>query len=204
MMSLDHPDVDEWTEHRLAAADIVVNGVGFERKTPSDFASSITEGRMIEQAEKLADAYEHAYVLLDGEFAEFEALSHSRLNPQSMRGMAASLTARHGIPVIPCGTTGDLVDHAVRIGRKHTEEPVSDHLPTGPVGSDEPAGKRMWGCLPNVGPALADRLWDEFGAPAVFFRNYEGEWVRWLTNVDGIGESTAVDIVEAMAGGDSA
>lgn len=195
---LQHPDVDGFREVELPSADIVVNGIGFERKTPSDFASSITEGRLVDQIDKMQDAFDHSYILIDGDMADLGDLQHSRLNPQSMRGMAASATARRGVPVIPCSDTETLVDIAVRIGRKHTEDPVSDHLPTGPVGDDEPASKRMWGCLPGVGPTMADRLHDAIGSPVSLPKNDPGWWEKRLAEVDGIGEITAEKIAAAM------
>ena len=200
---LDHPDVDKWKEVALASADLVINGVGFERKTPEDFASSLTEGRLKEQVLKMGDAFDHAYILIEGEFTDFGDLGHSRLNPQSARGAAASITARYGVPVIPCSTPEVLVDHAVRLARKHNEEPVSGHLPTGPVGSDEPAGKRMWGCLPNVGETMAERLYEEFGGPAEFMADEvrgSGDHRHLLQSVDGIGEKTAERLVTALRG----
>jgi DNA excision repair protein ERCC-4 len=202
MLALDHDDTTDWMETGLDAADIVVNGVGFERKTPSDFASSMTEGRLDEQVQKLTDAYDHAYILIEGGYHNFEDLSHSRLTPESARGKAASIAARHGIPVIPCGdiqaapdaTQRLLVDVAIRHGRKHTEPPSSAHLPTGAVGSDEPAGKQMWACLPGVGPSRAEDLFETFGTPV--------EWVRDgmedLDQVSGIGEATAEGIENAL------
>jgi ERCC4-type nuclease len=192
--TLAHPDVSDWREAHLAAADLVVNGVGFERKTPSDFAASILEGRLDEQVTKLTDAYDHAYVLLEGGFPDFEALGHTRLKPASARGKAASVTARHGLPVIPAGETASLVDMATRLGRKHTAAPTSTHLPTGALGTDEPPGKRMLACIPGVGPRTAESLYREFESVAAVVAATEAE----LTAVDGVGPKTAAAITEAI------
>lgn len=207
LLTLDHPDVGKWREEVLDAADIVINGVGFERKTPSDFASSMMDGRLDAQAEKLTDAYDHAYVLIEGDFSHWDKLTYTSLNPHSLRGKAASLTARYGLPVIPTSGNPDtpeghrrLIDYAIRLARKHTEAPTSSFLPTGPVGRDEPAGKRMWACLPNVGPELADRLWEAFGSPVDFVRYVGPADAREarLVEVDGIGEVTARRLLDAM------
>jgi DNA excision repair protein ERCC-4 len=212
MLVLDHPDITAAMEENLATADMVVNGVGFERKTPNDFVNSMTEGRLVEQATRLSDDFEHAYALLEGSIGDFRRLRHSDMNAASARGMMASVMARYGVPVIPTGgppvegsdgerekrkRTRELIDMAVRLGRKHSEEPVSDHLPTGPVEKDAPYGMRMWGTLPRVGPELAGRLYDEYGSP-VRLLDKDYPLVEALTAVRGIGEDTAQRIVAAM------
>lgn len=204
-----HPDVDRIREAELPAADLVVNGVGIERKTPSDYSGALTEGRLVEQADKLVDAYDHRYLLLEGSYDHIAELRPTELDERSARGMGASLTARYGIPVVPTGgdplgddrarrdATAKLVDYALRLGRKHTEAPVSDHLPTGDVGSSEPPAKRMWGCLPGVGPTLADRLYAEIGTPQVLGAG-DAHAIDQLTAVEGIGEPTAQRIFDAL------
>lgn len=199
-LALGHPDTDNWMEHDLEAADIVVNGVGFERKTPSDYASSVLDDRLNEQIAKLKDVYDHAYILLEGGLDDFSSLPHTAINAASLRGHAASTTARHGIPVIPTGgSTGTetahrlLVDTAIRLGRKHTEAPVSDYLSVSSVGSDVSPGVKMWAALDGVGPERAESLTDVYGTPVDW-----AEDAPDLTVVDGIGSKTAESLVEQL------
>lgn len=203
----DHPDVDDVLLAPLGAADIVVNGVGFERKTWPDYVHSLTTGRLEKQAKKLR-AYEVAYILVEGDMSGTESLEHTQMSGRSIRGHMASLTAReeYGVrAVVPCSSMSLLVDYAVRLGRKHEEEPVTDYLDTGSVDDDTaPAGKRMWGCLPGVGPELANRLWGRYGSPGHFVEfighNPDGP-VEELMEVDGIGYDTAEDILAALLEG---
>lgn len=200
VLSLDHPDIDKWLEPDggLDAADLVVNGVGFERKTPSDFVSSLTDGRLHEQAEKLRDAYDHAYVLLEGSFDDFAHLEHSRLNAQSARGMAARLTA-DGIPVIPCYDRPTLIDMAVRLGRKHAEPASTSMTPSAAV-ADAPLGVRLWACFDGVGPTRAEALHEAIGSPTVpAWGTLRPEGIaEKLTEVEGIGEKTAERLTEQV------
>jgi ERCC4-type nuclease len=200
MLALSHPDVDNWKEVTLDAADIVVNGVGIERKRPGDFAASMLDDRLDEQIRKLNDAYEEAVILIEGNgFADFSTLDHTRLNPQSARGKAASTHMRYGIPVVPTGGTPGtqtaqrlLVDYAIRLGRKATEEPTSDYLASSVVGSDEPLGKRAWGCFEDVGPTRAEALYGAVGSPLGVHPPSLDE----LRSVDGIGWKTAQSVRE--------
>lgn len=220
-LTVGHPDVDKWREDPLDAADIVVNGVGFERKTPSDFASSMLEDRLDEQVRKLDETYEHSVILLESSgFGEFSSLSHTNLKPESMRGKAASIHMRWGIPVIPTGGTAGtetarrlLVDYATRLGRKATEEPSSSYLKSSSVGSDEPVGTRLWACFDGVGPTRARALYgnEDVGSPLgialtaetvsemqdVTPREY---MMSKLLDVDDIGEKTAERLVEQLLG----
>ena len=208
---LSHPDVDAWLEHPLEAADIVVNGVGIERKTPSDFASSMTPDddgyvRLDEQVDKLGDGYDRALILLEGEFDDFDDLTHTRLNPLSARGKAARITMTHGIPVVPTGGEPGterakrlLIDYAVRLGRKAVEEPSSDYLGATGLGTTEPPGKRMWACLEGVGPTRAGDLYDALRSPVAFVEEVpRGERLECLEGVDGIGPTTADAILEQL------
>lgn len=190
----ENPDVEEVMAARLEAADLSINGVGFERKTLEDYVQSMTDGRFPDQLEKLA-AYDTAYILIEGDMADTETLTHTDMRGSSIRGHMASLTARseHQVRgVIPCSNTAMLADYAVRLARKHTEAPESAFIPTGAVGIDEPVGKRMWACLPEVGPALAERLWRAYGSPTRYTPADD------MTKVDGIASTTAEKIEAAL------
>lgn len=208
MLTLGHPDVDNWGEEFLDAADIVVNGVGIERKRPGDFVSSMMDDRLDEQVRKLSEAYDDAVILIEGNgFADFSSLEHTGMKPQSARGKAASVHMRYGIPVVPTGGTPGtetahrlLVDYAIRLGRKATEEPSSDYLEGSVVGSDEPLGKRLWGCFEGVGPTRAEDLFETVGSPLDFVITWAGlaDLESQLVAVNGIGEKTAERLVEQI------
>lgn len=205
---LSHPEVDGFKEASLPSADLVVNGVGIERKTPSDFAASMVQKRLDDQVERLLDGFEAAYILLEGDLDEVYTLSFGPPG-NSIHGKIARVTAE-GVPVIFTGSGVDshdasvrLVDHAVKLGRKHSE-PSSTFLPTGPVGLDEPPAKRMWGCLPGVGPALAERLYAEYGSPMRIAHVESSMRIEELTRIDGIGETTAKRLNRALWGQDDA
>lgn len=197
-----NPEVEDVKLAMLPSADISIGGVGFERKTWSDYVNSMKSGRLEEQAAKMA-SYEEAYVLVEGDMSGSQGLTHSGMSDASIRGHMASLTAREEYPVravLPCSNMALLADTAVRLARKHTEEPSSEYLPTGTVGVDEPEGKQMWGCLPGVGPELANRLWNGIGSPMYLAGHAKDIRLDTLKAVDGVGIETARKIDEAMWG----
>ena len=196
-----HSDVEAVEVRRLPAADIVIGEVGFERKTCEDYLRSAL-GRLgsdlEEQVGKMTEAYEHAYVLLEGDIADVEACWPATPDA-SVRGSIASITARFGVPVIPCGGADRLVDLAVRLARKHVEDPSARPLPVSAVtGRTEPIAKRMYGCIEGIGPGTAAALYDAF--PTIESALAAGE--EQLREIDGVGPKRAEGVYRALRSGE--
>ncbi|MDF9744183.1 ERCC4 domain-containing protein [Natrinema salsiterrestre] len=192
-----HSDVVDVTVERLSSGDLAIGSVGFERKTPRDYVSSAMSRSgpdLTDQVKRMADSYDHAYVLLEGEFADLESL-RTTVSPASVRGSMASITARQGVPVIPCTDRRRLIDFAIRLGRKHVEDPTTVRLPTGSVPSRrEPTTKRMYGCVEGIGPELAATLYDRYPTVESLLEASRHD----LTAIDGIGPTRAETIYSAV------
>ena len=197
----EHSDVGDVDVVRLAAADVVVGTVGFERKTLRDYVNGVASrsGPNLErQVEKMREAYEHAYVLLEGDLRDVDALP-TGVSPAAIRGSMASITARRDTPVIPCSDLELLVDVAVRIGRKHTEDPSRRPLSPGSVTRrGEPTAMRMYGCIDGIGPALAEALYEAYPSVEALLSADPDE----LARIDGIGERRARKIHAALRAGE--
>lgn len=194
----NHPDVEEYSIDELPAADIEVEGVGFERKTVQDYALSLTSGRLEDQCRKLNDRYEHAYVLVDGDLVETDNPFKSNINGESLRGHMASLTAREdsGVEgVFPCSNPALLADMAVRLARKHIEESDRTFVPQPVDDPDVSTAFKMYCCMPDVGPTTAEKLEAEWSSAAQFVEEVDYDT---LQQIDGIGEATALKIIDAM------
>ncbi len=194
-----HPEVSEASVRRLDAGDVSVGDVGFERKTPTDFVRSAmgrTGTDLRDQLARMHESYEHAYLLVEGDFADVEAAVPG-FSAASIRGATASLMARTGTPVVPCGSRDRLVDLAVRIGRKHAEDPGARPLEPGAVASRrEPTPKRMYGCIEGIGPEMATRLYEAYPTVADIAAATPDE----LRELDGVGETRALAIHRAFNG----
>lgn len=193
-----HPDVEHYSFAELPAADIEVEGIGFERKTVSDYINSLKKGRIDSQTRKLAQRYEVAYILIDGDTSETENPFKSSMDGGSVRGSWASLTAREdsGVhSVIPCSNPALLADTAIRHARKHIEESDREFIPTDATEPDAPTALKMYMQIDGVGPSMAQTLYDEFPTIQDFVvkGNYET-----LQDLDGIGEKTAITIIDAF------
>jgi ERCC4-type nuclease len=144
----------------------------------------------------MTEKYDHAYVLLEGNLRDVENCWPG-VPDASVRETVASITARLGTPVIPCGDSKRLVDVAVRLGRKHTEDPSARALPSGAVTSrNEPVAKRMYGCIDGVGPGTAAALYEAFPSVESLVAATEDE----LLAVEGVGPKRAAAIYDAFRG----
>lgn len=194
----DHPDVEDYEINKLDAGDIVIRGIGFERKTISDYASSLTgksDRNLYDQVEKMKEAYDHGYILIEGDLSDVESMTHTQVNPDSIKGSMASIEARHGISVKRCSNMELLVDEAIALARKHHEEPVSKILPTGSIsGIDEPFAKRVYGCIDGISKSRAEALYDRYPSVDAILEAEKGE----IKEIDGIGEKTADTIYDAF------
>jgi ERCC4-type nuclease len=187
------------TAEASEGAASVLGAVGIERKAVSDYANSAigTSGTDLrEQVQKMDAAYDRAYVLLEGDLADVGE-RRPGLDAAAVHGTMASFAARHDTPVIPCSDRERLVDVAVRLLRKHREDPSSRPLPAGSVtGYSTPRTKRLFGCIEGVGPQTADALYEAFPSVEALVSATPAD----LREVAGVGEKRAAAIVETLRG----
>lgn len=193
----DHPDVTSVAVERLPAGDLVAESMAVERKTLQDYVSAVMSRSgpdLEDQVSRMADRFAHTYVLLEGDLGDVDNL-RTGVSPEAIRGSMASITARHGTPVIPCTDQRRLVDFTVRLGRKHNEEPSTRPLPVGSVPSQhEPTAKRMYACVEGIGPELAETLYKTYPTVAELLTASRDD----LLAVEGIGEKRARTIHAAL------
>ena len=190
-----HADVDAVEVRRLVAGDLVVGDVGVERKTLRDYVNGLV-GRsapdLYDQVRRLTDAYAHPYLLLED---ELPADGTEGVPAAAVRGSVASIISRFGTPVVPCSDLERLVDMAVRLGRKHVEDPSTPALPRGSVTTlDAPTSKRMYGCIDGIGPETAANLYEAYPTVAAILAATREE----LRAVDGVGPTRAEAIHAAF------
>ena len=86
----------------LEIGDYVVNDVIVERKTVSDFISSMISGRLTSQLENMRQ-YENRLLIIEG-IDEQELYSDSNensgLHPNSVRGFLLSILLKYKVPII--------------------------------------------------------------------------------------------------------
>lgn len=194
----EHDDVGEFKIDKLSSADIVIRGIGFERKTMSDYASSLigkSDRDLYDQVEKMKQAFDHSYILVEADLRDAESIPFTRINPNSVKGSMASIEARHDIPVKMCSNSSLLIDKAIALARKHNEDPVSSSIPTGSLsGKDEPFTKRVFACIDGVQKQRAEDLYEKYESVEEILEADEKD----LKEIDGIGDKTAHNIYSSF------
>lgn len=111
----------------LKVADYLVKGVAIERKTISDFISSMLSGRLLKQLEELQQ-YENKLLLIEGidEQELYSETEQEGIHPNSIRGFLLSILLRHKIPIIFTKNSEDSAKFIELIARKKkTEHPLN-------------------------------------------------------------------------------
>ncbi len=165
---------------RLGVGDYVVSDrVAVERKTVPDLAESLFDGRLFDQARRLAEYYERPILIVEGDLSELERVT-GRVR-QVLQALA-SLTLEPGVAVLwsrgPSDTAALLYTLACR-------EQAGERRPV--VVNRKPRLESLWmqqlylvQSLPGVGPKLAEKLLEKMGSVEAICRASVVELARVL------------------------
>ncbi len=149
---------------RLGVGDYIVSDrIAVERKTMSDLAQSVFDGRLFDQARRLSEYYEKPVILVEGSWSELEKTT-TRVVQVIEALLAVSLD--YNIHVVftrsPADTAKLLYHLALREQRDH-KRPIVVHR--------KPRLEQLWmqqlyvvQSLPGVGPKLAEKLLEKLGS----------------------------------------
>jgi len=134
----------------------------FERKTASDFLSSLAQGRLFAQLTELRKSRFAPILLLEGDPLR---VSHSQMRPESIRGALAYIAAILRVPVLPSRGPADYA-HLVYAAAKQCQ---IGHTAHGPAAGRRRASQseqqmQIVLSLPGVGPATARAVCARFGS----------------------------------------
>jgi Fanconi anemia group M protein len=152
-----------------------------ERKTHSDFISSIIDGRLFEQAEKMSDNYDKAIMIIEGN-------SDRGINENALRGAIACMIVNFGITLLTTKNPFDTAKAIYWIAKREQDDgkPVAFK-----IGKKPADFKRLQefiiASIPGVSVVLSKRLLERFGTVEEVFAASEKE----LTDVDRIGKKLA-------------
>ncbi len=160
-----------------------------ERKSESDFANSIMDGRLFQQVKELF-IYEKPILLL-----EKNGQCLSRIHPNAIKGALVSLVLDFNIPVIFSQSYIDSAGLIFQIAKREQfdeKRTVSIRQKIGTTFSEKQ--EFLLAGLPNVSTVLAERLLSHFKTPRKVFSSSEKE----LQEIEGIGNEKAKRIFEML------
>ncbi len=193
-----HEDVETFTIEPLETGDFIVENCIFERKTPSDFASSLQEGRLREQVDRMMLDERRGFILIEGDMKDFSNLKHSQMPPKSLRGMTASIIGRSGIPVVFCSTPENLADIAIRIARKTIEDVNVQHIKNDDTVKDVAFIVKFFMNVEGIGHRTAEELSEAFPTVKSALKASKKD----LASVGGIGDKRAENIYNTIHSGE--
>ena len=181
----------EFEVKKIAPGDYVLGPIGIERKTLTDFFSSMIKKRLFEQVQRLRDAYPQPLLILEGDLAEISTFKH----PQSILGALLALETTERVPVL---TTADKDQTALLLSVlwKRQEKGAAEYglrHKRKELTLDQRQRFLVEG-LPSVGETLARSLLEHFGTVQAVFNASEED----LKKVAKIGDVKAADIVKLV------
>ncbi len=173
----------------LSVGDFVLSDkVVVERKEVDDFAASIIDGRLFEQAAKLKEAYSKPIILVEGE----SLTGSGRVRPEAMMGAYASLLVDYGIPIVWTQKPSETAQLMFAIARREQLEGkrapriMTSQKPS----SAEEQQEFIVSSLPNVDNVRAKNMLRAFQTVERVFMASKEE----LTSVSGIGDKISEEI----------
>jgi len=178
---------DDMEVTRLEIGDVLMRGVIFEFKRPSDMVSSIFSGHLFTQIYNMNEHYQYAFLLVSGTFYETEILYNNRAKHPNFPGVVASCIARGCTPLFT-----DSMENSLKmvdlISKKMTDGKQRDR----PVKTTSLKDKQLSivCSLPGVSETRAKALLEHFGSVGAILDAPEKELIK----VKDMGPKTAKKI----------
>jgi ERCC4-type nuclease len=163
----------------LKVGDYLVKNVAIERKTISDFISSMINHRLVKQLEELQQ-YENKLLIIEGiEEQELYSDDNEGVHANSIRGFLLSILLKHKVPIIFTKNYQDTARFISLIARKkERESPLNVSKKS--LNKKERLQFILEG-FPGIGPKTARKLLEKFKT----LKNIANASIEELTEVIG-------------------
>jgi DNA excision repair protein ERCC-4 len=162
-----------------------------ERKSIHDLISSIFDGRLFDQCDRLREHFAHPIILMEGNVDELEQIVE---NPFVFYGALSSIAIDFKIPIVPTPSATHTAKLLVSMcSRKEiTKGPYLKKIKK----SDNLQRQQLsvLCSLPGIGEKLATRMLERFGSPARMLNASLAD----LAKVEGLGEARAKKIKQML------
>jgi len=178
----------------LEVGDYVISrDVAVERKTVSDFVSTLTKRNLFEQMDRLRSSFSKPVLILEGDISSIPMISSISMN--AVLGALASI-ARRGVSVLPSpspSATARLIASLAKQERK-TDQQVKVRVKP-PKRDDISEEQIFFMCgLPMIGRERAEAILRVYRTPIEALKRVDG----WSKMVDGIGETIVKRVKEVL------
>ena len=158
-----------------------------ERKSVSDFISSVFDGRLFDQCNRLKEHFEHPTIIIEGNVDEIDKITE---NPLVFYGAMSSVVLDFKIPIIPTPNASHTAKLLISMcARQETVKgPFLKKIRKS--GNLQQQQLSILTSLPGVGEKLASRMLEKFGSPSNSLNASSVE----LSKINGMGETRAQKI----------
>ena len=173
-------------EKQLPVADYLLSkSVAVERKTSSDFISSIVDGRLFKQMSELKENFKTPLLILEGN----PLANERKIHPNAIRGALASISLDFGIPIIKTENNLETAEMLLAIAKR---EQITKNKSIAIRGRKKARSMNhrqelLIAGLPQINTLTAKKLLKHFGSPENIFAASRED----LETVDGVGPKMA-------------
>jgi DNA excision repair protein ERCC-4 len=164
----------------LEVGDYVISPeIAVERKSLHDFVTSLFDGRLFAQIDRLSSSYSTPFMIVEGKYEDTEKYVQ---NPKAVYGALVSMLLNYRINLINVPSAKETAIVLTSLTRQfpHKPPPIVKH-----VKRESFLDKQVYvvSSLPNVGNTIALRLLEKFGTPKHIFLSSTEE----LAEIKGLG-----------------
>ena len=170
---------------------IVSHETVVERKSIHDFISSIFDGRLFDQCDRLKEHFKFPIILLEGNVDEIESITE---NPLVFYGALSTIAVDFKIPVIPTPNASHTAKLLVSLSSR--KESIKGPLLKKIKKSNNIQKQQLivLCSLPGIGEKTAIRMLEKFGTPLKALSSSTKD----LAKIPGLGESRAKKIKKML------
>ncbi|MFA5173941.1 MAG: ERCC4 domain-containing protein [Candidatus Pacearchaeota archaeon] len=145
----------------LEIADYLIGKTAIERKTVSDFISSMLNKRLVEQLRNL-QKYKQKLLIIEGVDEQELYRKDTKLNPNAIRGMILSIITNYETPIIFTQNYEDTANYLITLAKQQLKKPIESSLHSRIPKTIKEQKQYILESFPNIGPITAKNLLKEF------------------------------------------
>jgi len=170
---------------------IVSHETVVERKSIHDFISSIFDGRLFDQCNRLKEHFKFPIILLEGNVDEIESITE---NPLVFYGALSTIAVDFKIPVIPTPNASHTAKLLISLSSR--KESIKGPLLKKIKKSNDTQKQQLivLCSLPGIGEKIAIRMLEKFGTPLKALSSSTKD----LAKIPGLGELRAKKIKKML------
>ncbi|MGI0062641.1 MAG: ERCC4 domain-containing protein, partial [Nitrosotalea sp.] len=158
-----------------------------ERKSVSDFISSVFDGRLFDQCSRLKEHFEHPAIIIEGNVDEIDKITE---NPLVFYGAMSSVVLDFKIPVIPTPNASHTAKLLISMCARQDAVKGPFLKKIRKSGDLKQQQLSILCSLPGVGEKLATRMLEKFGSTSNSLNASSVE----LSKINGMGDARAQKI----------